>query len=223
MYVLQLAGRQDGQIVEMDAVTAKAAIAQETARVPTDEEIQEAGFLAKNRDVEVPPREVLIGYRVEPSLEGPGWDLFDAGGVKLNKDEPFHNKQEAMDAAENFGRRARGLPERADVWSNQGGQGDGQGGGEQQPYDKMNVEQLRAESDRRGLDSSKATKKADWIALLKHDDEVKAAIAAGNYDALTVDELKALADARKVDISGKSAKADLVAALKAADGPVVSG
>ncbi|MBR1005152.1 SAP domain-containing protein [Bradyrhizobium japonicum] len=60
-------------------------------------------------------------------------------------------------------------------------------------------------------------------ALLKHDDEVKAAIAAGNYDALTVDELKALADARKVDISGKSAKADLVAALKAADGPVVSG
>lgn len=218
MYVRQLAGRQSGMIVEMDAVTAKAAIEQETAKIPTDEEIQEAGYQAENRDVEVQPRQVLLGYRVEPSLAGGGWDLFDAGGVKLNK-EPFHNRPEAMDAAENFGRRARGLPEKAEVWGN-----GGSGAGEGIQIDKMTVEQLQAEAARRGLDSSKATKKADWLALLRRDDEVKAAIAAGNYDALTVDELKKLAADRNIDIAGKTAQSDLVDAVKTADSkPLIDG
>ncbi|MCK1577806.1 hypothetical protein [Bradyrhizobium sp. 174] len=223
MYVRQLAGRQDGMIVEMDPVTAAAAIEQGTAERPTDEQIQEAGYQAENRDVEVAPREVFLGYRVEPSLEGGGWDLFDAGGVKLNK-EPFHNRPEAMDAAENFGRRSRGLPEKAEVWKGGGAiASDGQGDGQQQ-YDKMNVEQLRTESDRRGLDSSKATKRADWLALLKRDDEVKTAIAAGNYDALTADELKKLAADRNIDIAGKTAQSDMVDAIKAADSkPLIAG
>ncbi|MGR4927283.1 SAP domain-containing protein [Bradyrhizobium sp. CAR08] len=222
MYVRQLAGRQDGMIVEMDAVTANAAIEQGTAARPTDDEIQEAGYQAENRDVEVQPRQVLLGYRVEPSLEGGGWDLFDAGGVKLNK-EPFHNRPEAMDAAENFGRRARGLPEKAEVWGN-GGSGSASRASEGIQIEKMTAEQLQVEAARRGIDSSKANKKADWIALLKRDDEVQAAIVAGNYDALTVDELKKLAADRNIDITGKTAQSDLVDAIKAADSkPLIAG
>lgn len=212
MYVKQLVGRQAGQIVEMDPAVAKSAIESGTAEKPTDEEIQEAGHQVDQRDVIVEPRQITLGYRAEPALDG-GFDLFDPGGVKLNKDQPYHNLPEAMNAAEQFGRRARGLPEKAEVEDDKSKAG--LQPGEPIPYDKMTVEQMRAESDRRGIDSSKATKKADWIVLLERDDKVKAAIASGDLDVLTVDELKKLAAERNVDLAGKTAKPDIVDAVKA--------
>lgn len=222
MYVRQLAGRQSGAIVEMNAEVAKAAIGQGTAAAVTDQEIHDDGFQAINRDLEVPPEQVLLGYRIEPGHDG-GFNLLDAGGVMLNKaEEPFHNHPEARAAAIAFGRRARGLPDLFDPKSmNDAGGGTGTGT-ETSPFDKMNVEQMQAEAKLRGLDSSKATKKADWIALLKRDDEIKTALAAGQFDALTVPELQKVAADQSVDVTGKTAKADLVDAVKAGYKPPVA-
>lgn len=206
MYVRQLVGRQAGQIVEMPHEVGKAAIEGETAAAVTDAEIHDGGFQAINQDLPVTPDALLAGYRIEPSASGGGFDLFDQGGVRVNE-AAYHNYIEAREGALQYARRARGLPDLFDGT-------DGKDEPGEDAYDKMNVQFLRAEADKRGINSSGATKRADWLALLKRDDEVKKALAEGNYDALTVDELKKVVADRKVDLGDATSKEDIIGKLK---------
>ena len=76
---------------------------------------------------------------------------------------------------------------------------------------------MHGEADKRLLDSSTAGKKADWIALLRRDDKVKAALAAGDFEVLTIAELTKVAEDQKIDLTGKTAKPEIVEQFHTAD------
>lgn len=210
MFVRQKIGRQAGQIVEMPFAEAKANIDAGTADRLTDEEIQEAGHQAAASNAEVPPDQLMLGYRIEPAESG-GFNLFDAGGVPVNKEGPFHNHIAARDAALKHARAMRGLPDLFDGAIGDSNSGTSEAGDD---YEKMTVEQLKAVADERKLDSSGARSKKDWVHLLKHDDKVKAAIASGDFDALTVADLKVIAEERNIDVTGLTTKPEIVDAVK---------
>lgn len=97
MWVKQLIGRLAGSVVDLPYSAAENAIANGTAVAATDQEVVAAGFdvapVAPPVALDVMP----IGYRVEPTEVG-GFDLFDAGGVRLNE-EPLPNMAAVLSEA----------------------------------------------------------------------------------------------------------------------------
>ncbi|WP_132254730.1 hypothetical protein [Methylobacterium segetis] len=89
MYVRQLVGRLAGTIVQMPFSAATSNIAAGTCATVTDDEITAAGLQLEPVPSDAAPDGLPAGFRVEPT-EGGGFDLLDAGGVRLN-DEPFPN------------------------------------------------------------------------------------------------------------------------------------
>lgn len=207
MFVRQLIGRQAGAIVDMPYADAKANLNAGTCAEATPEEIEAAGHEAQSGFVEVTPEALLAGYRIEPNIGG-GFDLFDPGGVKVSE-EPFHNHIAAREGAIAYSRRARGMP---DAVGGAGDPGGGGAGGDVTPpdYETMTVEELSAEAGHRKLVTTGISLKADWIALLRHDDKVRAALAARDFDALTVADLEKVAAAKGIDVTSAKKKADYV-------------
>jgi hypothetical protein len=178
-----------------------------TARRATEEEVTAAMERSSAPIAHMTTEQLLAGYRLEPA-EGGGYDVFDAGGVKIStEDKMLRNRLEAEEFVVGYSRRVRGLPE-ADLFKSEGSDdGDAE-------YGKSTVEELKAMADQRGLDSSSATKKADWIKLLERDDKVKAALAAGDLEVLNIAELKKVAADRHIDLGDSTAKADLIGKIK---------
>lgn len=212
MFVKQLIGRQANMVIDMPFAEAKACIDNGTAVQATQEEIT-AAMEQSSAPVVAPPNEVLLaGYRVEPSEKG-GYDVFDAGGVKISDSEkqPLRNQLEAREFVLVYSRRVRGLPEPTELGEAGGNAG---GAGDDDNYKDHTVEELQKMAADRGLETSGATKKADWVRLLDRDDKVKKALADGEYEVLTVAELQKLAADRRIDLGDAKTKVDIVEKIK---------
>ncbi len=214
MFVKQLIGRQAGFVIDMPFAEAKACIDNGTAERATEDDITAALEQSTAPNVDVTPEQLMAGYRTE-SAESGGFDVFDAGGVKISQD-PLHNQIAARDFVLQHSRRVRGLPE-ADLFA-----GKGEGGGssdgddaQEEDYDGHTVEELRKMADDRKVDTSKATKKADYVSALKRDDKVKKAIAEKDFEHLTIAELKAFAEEKNIDLGDANSKTDIVDKVKA--------
>lgn len=108
MFVRQKIGPQAEQIIEMPYVAAQACIDAGTAESVTDEEIQEAGLVPAevtppNKAETLPP-----GYRVDLAVDlddddneftPGGYDVFDAGGVRLTAEVDIPNQAAARSFA----------------------------------------------------------------------------------------------------------------------------
>jgi hypothetical protein len=210
MWVRQKIGRTAGAIVEMNFDAAQSALASGVVVAVSDEELKQAGFPSQGSMAEEPVDKLLADYRIEPSKSGQGFDIFDAGGVRLNEEgKPLHNHAAARDAAHALARAARGLPP-ADKDKR------GKDGKllNDTKYEAMKPAELDKAAADRGVDLSSAKTPADKIALLRHADKVRAAIEAEDYAVLTRPELDKLAAERHVDVSKAKTDADVVAALK---------
>lgn len=216
MWVRQLIGRQAGTIVEMPFADAQLAKANDTAADVTAEEIAEAGHQVQAQATEAPAEKMIEGYRVESSLRGGGFDVFDAGGVRIN-DDPLHNHIVARDHAVAHARAMRALPPLA-VKTDRTAE-----------YEKSTVDQLKAEAKARSVDDSKATKKKDWVTLLINDDAEKAKSEAGagtgangdvvqdpDFDAMSIAQLEVIAADQNIDLAGITDQPAMAAAVKAA-------
>jgi hypothetical protein len=208
MFVRQLIGRQANQIVDMPYADAMANLNAGTAARVTDDEVREAGHQAEAANLEVPPEQLLSGYRIEPAIEG-GFDLYDPGGVKVSE-KPFHNHIEARAGAIAYARKARGLPDLFDP-TGQGGKSSSAGGDTEVDYEDMKVDDLKALADKRGVAAT--GNKAAIIKALERDDTVRQAIAARDFEVLHVDELRAHAEKEQIDLTGKTSKQDIVEAF----------
>ena len=89
MFVKQLIGRMAGTVVEMPFAAATSNIAAGTCVLATEDEVTAAGLQAVPTVTATEPEVLPAGYRTEVAEVG-GFDLFDAGGVRLNQ-EPFAN------------------------------------------------------------------------------------------------------------------------------------
>lgn len=89
MFVKQLIGRMAGAVVEMPFAAATSNIAAGTCVLATEDEVAAAGLHAVPTVTATEPEVLPAGYRTEVA-EVEGFDLFDAGGVRLNQ-EPFAN------------------------------------------------------------------------------------------------------------------------------------
>lgn len=107
MWVKQLIGRLAGSVVDLPYSAAENAIANGTAVAAMDEEVIAAGFQVENGPAPVNLDVMPIGYRVEPTEVG-GFDLYDAGGVRLNE-EPIPNMAAVLSGAHDH-RAATVLP-----------------------------------------------------------------------------------------------------------------
>lgn len=89
MYVRQLVGSRAGTIVEMAYDVAKTAIENGTAEPVTVDELAEVDLTEAEGPIVDSNDIIPNGYRVEPDAVT-GFNVFDAGGVSLNK-QPFPN------------------------------------------------------------------------------------------------------------------------------------
>jgi hypothetical protein len=215
MFVKQLIGRQAGMVIDMGYEEAKACIDNGTAQRATEQEITDV-MNATTAPVEsIRPEELIAGYRMEAADDGSGFHVFDPGGVRLTgkDDQPIpRNHLEAQQFMRDYALRTRGLPEDKKPEDD----GSSKPDAEVVDYKKNTVEELQAMAAARNLDTSGATKKADWIALLERDDRVQKALADIDYDVLTVPELKKVAADRKIDLGTSTDKAEIIAKIKAA-------
>jgi hypothetical protein len=203
MFVMQLIGRQAETVIDMPYAEATACIGNGTVRRATEEQ-STAPVVHMTTD------QLMAGYRIEP-FEGAGFNVFDAGGVKINQ-EPLRNQLVAQEFVVDYSRRARGLPD--DLFKQQQSGGGANDDGDVN-YDGNTVEELQRMAADRGIDSSGASRKADWVKLLKRDDKVKAALAAREFDTLTVDELKTVAVQKSIDLGEAKTKPEIVAVFEA--------
>lgn len=210
MFVMQLIGRQADTVIDMPYAEAKACIDNGTARRATEDEITAEMERTTAPVTNVSREQLLAGYRMEPNEAG-GYDVFDAGGVKVSQ-EPLRNQLEAQNWVLGYSSRVRGLPD--DLFTQTSG-GEGAGGDGDVDYSKKTVEDLQKIAADRGIDSSGAKKKADWVDLLERDDKVKKALADGEYEVLTIAELKKVAADRHIDLGDATVKADIIEKLKA--------
>src|SRR3954471_20828631 len=171
MFVMQLIGRQADSVIDMPFAEAKACMENGTVRQATQEEIT-AAIEQPSAPFVAPRDEILLaGYRMEPSENG-GYDVFDAGGVKISRSErqPLRNQLEARDFILAHSRRVRGLPD-PEVLRGESGEG---AGGEEVDYEEMKVDELKALADRRGVAAT--GNKPAIIKALQRDDTVQAAV-----------------------------------------------
>lgn len=89
MFVKQLIGRMANTVVEMPFAAATSNIAAGTCMLATEDEVAAAGLEMRPTTISAEPEALPAGYRTEVTEVG-GFDLFDAGGVRLNQ-EPFAN------------------------------------------------------------------------------------------------------------------------------------
>lgn len=218
MWVRQKIGRTAGAIVEMPYEAAQAAMAAGNVVEVTDEELQKAGFPSQASVHDIPADKLLAEYRIEPSKEGPGFDIFEPGGVQIN-DMPVHNQAAARDEAHRHARASHGLaPLPEDHKSPNGdgkpGKASKAAGVADTDYESMSNAALDKMAAERGVDLAGAHSKAERVAMLRRAEEIRVAVDAGDYDGLTRAELEKVAAGRNVDISQANSKADVVAALK---------
>lgn len=216
MFVKQLIGRQAGMVIDMGFNEAMACIDNGTAQRATEDEITDAMTATTAPVASVRPEELIAGYRMEAADDGSGFHVFDPGGVRLTgkDDQPaLRNHLEAQQFMRDYALRTRGLPEDPKP---EGGEGSDLFNEEAVDYSKKTVEELQAMAAARNLDTSGATKKADWIKLLERDDRVQKALKDIDYDVLTVAELKKVAADRNIDLGDATAKGDIIEKIKAA-------
>ena len=208
MFVMQLIGRQADTVIDMPFAEAKACMEAGTVRQATQEEIT-AAMEQPSAPFVAPRDEILLaGYRMEPSENG-GYEVFDAGGVKISKSEekPLRNQLEARDFILAHARRTRGLPDPGVL---RGDKADDGAGGEVD-YEEMKVDELKALAERRGVAAT--GNKPTIIKALERDDTVRKAIADRDFEVLHVDELRAHAEQEQIDLAGKHSKPDIIDAI----------
>ncbi|WP_152535383.1 Rho termination factor N-terminal domain-containing protein [Bradyrhizobium sp. Ai1a-2] len=88
---------------------------------------------------------------------------------------------------------------------------------------KKTVAELKALAANLGVDLTGLTTKAEIVAAIERDVQIKTAVAEGNFDDLTVAELQKVAADQNIDLTGKAEKADIIEAVKAGYSPVVAG
>ncbi|WP_454629540.1 SAP domain-containing protein [Bradyrhizobium cenepequi] len=104
-----------------------------------------------------------------------------------------------------------------------GGQAAGSNGNGASDLSKKTVAELKALAGSLGVDISGLTTKAEIVAAIERDVQIKSAIAAGNFEDMTVAELEKVAADQEIDLTGKSEKAEIIEALKAGYKPAVAG
>lgn len=97
MWVRQLIGRNAGLIVEMAYTEGMQNIANGTASAVSEDELESAGKNVADQKPDVDEALLISDYSVAIGEFG-GYDIHDAGGVKINY-EPYRNMLEARQAA----------------------------------------------------------------------------------------------------------------------------
>ncbi|WP_130576972.1 Rho termination factor N-terminal domain-containing protein [Bradyrhizobium sp. Leo170] len=88
---------------------------------------------------------------------------------------------------------------------------------------KKTVAELKALAANFGVDLTGLTTKAEIVAAIERDVQIKSAIAAGNFDDLTVAELQKVAADQDIDLTGKTEKTEIIEAMKSGYKPDFAG